>query len=498
MDHGDAQSLQPRSCEGKTLMSHLYQQFCDLQNRRQFVKQAGIGLGAAAVSSIAQPALAAELPPGCHHLPKAKRVIFLFMAGGPSQLDLFDYKPELEKLHGQPLPKEISKGQRVTAMTRGKEQVICASTFKFSPQGESGLQMSELLPHLSKHADDLCLIKSTHTGAINHDPAKTFFCTGAEMPGRASMGSWLSYGLGTMNKDLPDFIVLTSAFWSGKVNVQALYSRLWAAGPLPSKHQGVAFQSVGDPVLFLSNPAGVDRQARRKMLDFVAKMNQQEQEESGDPEVQTSLAQQEMAFRMQMSVPELTDLSTETRETLEQYGPDVEKTGSFARNCLLARRMAERDVRFIQLFHRGWDHHRDLPTHLRGQARDVDQPIAALLQDLKRRDLLKDTLVVFAGEFGRTTYAQGLKDRNSYGRDHHPLCFTTWMAGGGIKGGLSYGETDDFCYNIARDPVHIRDLHATMLHQLGIDHKRLSFPYQGLDQRLTGVEPSRVVKEIVG
>jgi len=477
-------------------MTRSFQQFCDLQNRRQFVKQAGIGLGAAAVSSLAQPARAA-LPKGCHHTPRAKRVIFLFMAGAPSQLDLFDYKPELEKLHGQPLPAEVSNGQRVTAMTRNTEQIVCASIFKFAQQGESGLYMSELLPHLSTLADDLCLIKSTHTDAINHDPAKTFFCTGAEMPGRASMGSWLSYGLGSMNRDLPDFIVLTSAFWSGKVNVQALYSRLWGSGFLPSKHQGIAFQSVGDPVLFLSNPPGVNRQARHKMLDFVARVNREQQELTGDPEIQTSIAQQEMAFRMQMSVPELIDMSGESQAILDMYGPEVHKTGSFARNCLLARRMAERDVRFIQLFHRGWDHHSNLPYNLRGQARDVDRPITALINDLKQRGLLDDTLVVFAGEFGRTTYGQGMRDRTNYGRDHHPRCFTTWMCGGGIKGGINYGKTDDFCYNVAENPVHIRDLHATMLHQLGIDHKRLAFPYQGLDQRLTGVEPSRVVHEIL-
>jgi hypothetical protein len=358
--------------------------------------------------------------------------------------------------------------------------------------------MSELLPHLSKHADDLCLIKSTYTNAINHDPAKTFFCTGSEMPGKASMGAWLSYGLGTLNKDLPDFVVLTSAFWSGRVNVQALYSRLWGTGFLPSKHQGIAFQTVGDPVLFLSNPAGVNRKVRGKMLDFVAKINREQQTLTGDPEIQTSISQQEMAFRMQMSVPELTDLSGESKEVLDMYGPDIKKTGSFARNCLLARRMAERNVRFVQLFHRGWDHHSRLPDNMRGQARDVDQPIAALLTDLKRRGLLDDTLVVFAGEFGRTTYAQGnLKNRNVYGRDHHPRCFTTWMAGGGIKGGISYGETDDFCYNIAKDPVHIRDLQATMLNQLGIDYSRLSFPYQGLDQKLTGVEETRVLHDII-
>ena len=481
-----------------TDMTRPFQQFCDLQNRRQFITRVSIGLGAAAAGTLVRPASAA-LPPGCHHPPKAKRVIFLFMAGAPSQLDLFDYKPDLEKLHGQPLPKEISKGQRVTAMTRGKKQFVCASIFKFAQRGQSGLFMCELLPHLSTVVDDICFIKSTHTDAINHDPAKTFFCTGAEMPGRPSMGAWLSYGLGSMNKDLPDFIVLTSAFWSGKVNVQALYSRLWGSGFLPSQHQGIAFQTVGDPVLFLSNPTGVDRRARAKMLEFVARVNRQQQAITGAPEIETSIAQQEMAFRMQTSVPELTDLSGETSSVLDMYGPEVHKVGSFARNCLLARRMAERDVRFIQLFHRGWDHHSSLPTHLRGQARDVDQPITGLLKDLKQRGLLNDTLVVFAGEFGRTTFGQGsVADRNKYGRDHHPRCFTTWMAGGGVRGGMSYGETDDFCYNVAKDPVHIRDLHATMLHLLGIDHRRLTFPYQGLDQRLTGVvEESRVVQEIL-
>ena len=479
-----------------TDMAKPFEQFCDLQNRRQFLLKSSTGLGAAAIA-LGQSADAAEAPIGAHHPAKAKRVIFLFMAGAPSQLDLFDNKPDLEKLHGQPLPAEISNGQRVTAMTRGKKQDICASVFKFAPQGKSGLEMSELLPHLSTMADDICLIKSTNTEAINHDPAKTYFCTGAEMPGRASMGSWLSYGLGSMNRDLPDFIVLTSAFWSGKVNVQALYSRLWGSGFLPSRHQGIAFQSTGDPVLFLSNPPGVSRKARLKMLEFVARANRLQQKQTGDPEIETSITQQEMAFRMQTSVPELTDLSGETKAVTEMYGPEVDKTGSFARNCLLARRMAERDVRFIQLFHRGWDHHTGLPTHLRGQARDVDQPIAALLKDLKQRDLLKDTLVVFAGEFGRTTFAQTIKSRNDYGRDHHPRCFTTWMAGGGIQGGISYGETDDFCYNVAKDPVHIRDFQATMLHQLGIDHSRLTFPHQGLDKRLTGVEPARVVKEIL-
>lgn len=475
-----------------------FQPFCDALNRRQFIKQASIGLGTAALTGSMNP-LIASAQPGLHFSAKAKRVIFLFMAGAPSQLDLFDYKPGLEKLHGQALPKSISQGQRVTTMTRGKKQEVCASIFKFAPQGQSGLVMSELLPNLSKHADDICMIKSTHTEAINHDPAKTFFCTGSEMPGKASMGSWLSYGLGSMNKDLPDFVVLSSAFWSGKVNVQALYSRLWGTGYLPGRHQGIAFQSVGDPVLFLSNPKGVDRKARHKMLDFVAKVNAEQETITGDPEISTSIAQQEMAFRMQTSVPELTDLKQESRATLDMYGPDVGKTGSFARNCLLARRMAERDVRFIQLFHRGWDHHTRLPANLRGQANDVDQPISGLLTDLKQRGLLDDTLVVFAGEFGRTTYAQNmdLGDRENYGRDHHPRCFTTWMAGGGIKGGMSYGQTDDFCYNVVEDPVHVRDLHATMFHQLGIDHNKLIFPYQGLDQRLTGVEKATVIRDIL-
>ena len=479
-----------------TNMTNLFQQFCDLQNRRQFITRASAGLGATAATTLLSSA-AEKVPQGLHHPPKARRVIFLFMAGAPSQLDLFDYKPDLEKLHGQPLPKEVSQGQRVTTMTRGKEQVICASIFKFARQGESGLYMCELLPHLSKVVDDICFIKSTHTEAINHDPGKTFFCTGAEMPGRPSMGSWLSYGLGSMNKDLPDFIVLTSAFWSGKVNVQALYSRLWGTGPLPSKHQGVAFQSTGDPVLFLSNPTGVDRKVRAKMLEFVAQVNREQLEQTGDPEIQTSLAQQEMAFRMQTSVPELMDLSNEPKAVTDLYGPEVHKVGSFARNCLLARRMAERDVRFIPPFHRGRDLHPSIPANLRGKARDVDQPIAGLLTDLKQQGLLDDTLVVFAGEFGRTTFAQGSPKRDNYGRDHHPRCFTSWMAGGGIRGGMSYGETDDFCYNVAKDPVHIRDLHATMLHLLGIDHKRLTIPYQGLDLRLTGVEPSRVVQEIL-
>ena len=477
-----------------------------LRNRRRFLTNVGMGLGVSAFGSLLARQGFGATPLGKHasdgsnapHFPaKAKRVIFLFMAGAPSQIDLFDYKPELTKLFKTELPESIRMGQRVTAMTKGKAQLVTPSKFKFARQGESGIWMSELLPHLSQHVDDLCFIKSMNTNAINHDPGKTSFCTGSEIPGKPSMGAWLSYGLGSMNKDLPDFVVLPSAKWSGKVNVQALYSRLWGSGFLPSKHQGTSFQSVGDPVLFLSNPAGVSAKVRRRMLDSLGQLNQKHFSEIGDPEIETTIAQQEMAFRMQTSVPNLTDISDETPETLEMYGPDIDKPGSYARNCLLARRMAERDVRFIQLFHRGWDHHSRLPENLAGQCQDVDQPTAALLADLKQRGLLKDTLVVFAGEFGRTVYGQGNLTADNYGRDHHPRCFTALLAGGGVKGGFEFGTTDDFSYNVIEDSVHVRDLHATMLHLLGIDHARLTFPFQGLDQKLTGVEAARVVKEII-
>lgn len=467
----------------------------DLQSRRSFLTNSGMGLGTAAMASLIPQAGAATM--GLHHTAKAKRVIFLFMAGAPSQVDLFDHKPDLHKLFKTELPKSVSKGQRVTTMTRGRDQLIAPTMFKFAQQGKSGVWMSELLPHLSTVADDLCLIHSFNTNAINHDPGKTSFCTGAEIPGKPSMGAWLSYGLGTLNKDLPDFVVVPSAFWSGRVNVQALYARLWGSGFLPSKHQGTSFQNTGDPVLFLSNPKGVDRDVRRRMLDSLAELNKKHRSEIGDPEIETTIAQQEMAFRMQTSVPELAEISDEPKEILEMYGPDVHKAGSYARNCLLARRMAERNVRFVQLFHRGWDHHSRLPDNMRGQCRDVDQPTAALLKDLKNRGLLEDTLVVFAGEFGRTVYGQGNITREVYGRDHHPRCFSGWMAGGGIKGGMHFGETDDFSYNVVKDPVHVRDLHATMLHLLGVDHNKLTFPFQGLDQKLTGVEKSRVVKEII-
>ncbi len=466
------------------------------ESRRSFLLNSGMGIGASAFASlIASKESSAKEP----SLPKAKakRVIFLFMAGAPSQVDLFDHKPEMHKLFKTKLPKSVSKGQRVTTMTRGREQLVAPTMFKFSQQGKSGVWMSELLPNLSTVADDICLVHSFNTNAINHDPGKTSFCTGSEIPGKPSMGSWLSYGLGTLNKDLPDFVVMPSAFWSGKVNVQALYARLWGSGFLPSKYQGTSFQTTGDPVLFLSNPKGVDAKVRRRMLDSLAALNRKHHSEIGDPEIQTTIAQQEMAFRMQSSVPELTDISKEPKNILEMYGPEVNKPGSYARNCLLARRMAEKNVRFVQLFHRGWDHHTNLPVHMRGQCRDVDQPTAALLKDLKMRGLLEDTLVVFAGEFGRTVFGQGNIARDNYGRDHHPRCFSGWLAGGGIKGGMHYGETDDFSYNVVKDSVRVRDLHATMLHLLGVDHEQLTFPFQGLDQRLTGVEKARIVSDII-
>ena len=482
------------------LESNLLAETEQLQSRRSFLLNSGMGLGTAALASLATEAKGADAAAADFRLPgrpKAKRVVFLFMAGAPSQVDLFDYKPDLHKLFKKELPKSISKGQRVTTMTRGRQQLVAPTMFKFAQAGKNGVWMSELLPHLSKRADDLCLVHSFNTNAINHDPGKTSFCTGSEIPGRPSMGAWLSYGLGSLNRDLPNFVVMPSAFWSGRVNVQALYARLWSSAFLPSQHQGTSFQVVGDPVLFLSNPGGIDAKVRRRMLDSLAELNRKHQSEIGDPEIATTIAQQEMAFRMQSSVPELTDISKEPESVLKMYGPEVRKTGSYARNCLLARRMIERDVRFVQLFHRGWDHHSRLPDNMRGQCRDVDQPTAALLSDLKSRGLLDDTLVVFVGEFGRTVFGQGGISRTVYGRDHHPRCFSGWLAGGGIQGGQHYGKTDDFSYNVVDNPVHVRDLHATMLHLLGIDHEKLTVKFQGLDQRLTGVEPARVVKAIM-
>lgn len=487
-----------------------FEQFAAIQSRRRFLNRTGMGLGAAVMGSLLARNTQASTALRPHFMPRAKRVIFLFMAGAPSQLDLFDYKPKLIEKFKEPLPDDVRDGQRLTAMTQGATHKIQPSVFKFHQRGECGLYMSELLPHLASVVDEMCLIKSMHTDAINHDPGKTLICTGSEIPGKPSLGAWLSYGLGSLNQNLPDFIVLNSAFWSGdKRNVQALYSRLWGTGFLPSQHQGVLFQPSGDPVLFLSNPPGVNRAGRHRMLDLVTQLNEKHARETGDPEIETTIAQQEMAFRMQASVPELTDISSEPQHILDMYGPEVTKSGSFARNCLLARRMVERNVRFVQLYHRGWDHHAGLPPKMRAQCYDIDQPAAALLKDLRQRALLDDTLVVFGGEFGRTVYCQGKQSLTDYGRDHHPRCFTAWMAGGGIRGGIEHGRTDEYSYNIADqegqkttrfedDAVHVRDLNATILHQLGVDHTRLTFPFQGLDQRLTGVEEAHVVKKIIG
>jgi hypothetical protein len=403
----------------------------------------------------------------------------------------------MDELFDKDLPDTIRMGQRLTTMTSGQQRFpIAPSKYKFEQHGKSGAWVSELLPNTAKMVDDLAIIKTLNTEAINHDPAITYICTGHQLPGRASLGSWLSYGLGTMNENLPAFIVMT-ATWTGRKEAQALFNRLWGSGFLPSKHQGVALRSSGDPVLFMSNPPGVDPKTRRQMLDALARLNQRTFGEIGDPEIQGRIAQYEMAYRMQTSVPELTDISDEPQHILEMYGPDVKKPGTFAASCLLARRMAERDVRFVQIFHRGWDQHGNISGDLPNQCKDVDQPSYALIQDLKQRGLLDDTLVVWGGEFGRTIYCQGKLTRENYGRDHHPRCFTVWMAGGGIKPGIVYGETDDFSYNIVEDPVPINDMNATILHCLGIDHRRLSVKFQGLDIRLTGVEEHNPVQAVL-
>ncbi len=476
-----------------------------LITRRHFFGRSALGLGTAALASLLPDRVkAAEatsptggLPDLPHFAPKAKRAIYLFTNGGPSQMDLFDYKPKMSELFDKDLPGSVRMGQRLTTMTSGQARFpIAPSKYKFRQYGKAGTWVSELLPWTAKMVDDLAIIKTVHTEAINHDPAVTYICTGHQLPGRASLGAWLSYGLGTENHNLPAFIVMTAS-WTGRKEAQAIYNRLWGSGFLPSKYQGVALRSVGDPVLFLSNPPGVDAHTRRQMLDSLARLNQKEYTAFADPETQARIAQYEMAFRMQSSVPELMDLSHEPKHVLEMYGPDVSKPGTFAASCLLARRMAERGVRFVQIFHRGWDQHFNIAGDLPNQCRDVDQPCYALIQDLKQRGLLDETLVVWGGEFGRTIYCQGKLTRENYGRDHHPKCFTVWMAGGGIKPGVVYGETDDFSYNIVKDPVHIHDMNATILHCLGIDHRRLTYKFQGLDMRLTGVEEHEAVKGIL-
>ncbi|MCE9607194.1 MAG: DUF1501 domain-containing protein [Planctomycetia bacterium] len=468
------------------------------QTRRHFFGRAASGIGTAALASLlagdAAPMAGAALPVVPSGAPRAKRVIYLFQSGAPSQLDLFDYKPGLSKLDGEDLPASIRLGQRLTGMTAGQAAFpITPTMFRFAQHGKSGAWMSELLPHLAAQADDLCFIKSMHTEAINHDPAITFSNTGSQIAGRPSIGSWMSYGLGSENKDLPAFVVMIS-HGTGRPNDQPLYDRLWGSGFLPTHHQGVKFRSVGDPVLYLSNPPGVDAAERRRQLDDLAALNQINRREFGDPEIDTRIAQYELAYRMQTSVPQLTDVSDESQHTFDMYGPDARKPGTFAANCLLARRLAERGVRFIQLFHRGWDQHSSLPKQLRGQCGDTDQPSAALIQDLKQRGLLEDTLVVWGGEFGRTVYCQGAKKPDNYGRDHHPRCYTIWLSGGGIRAGMSYGKTDDHSYNIVEDPVHVHDLNATILHCLGVNHTKLIYRFQGRDFRLTDVAGNVVEK----
>lgn len=423
-----------------------------------------------------------------HHAPRARRVIYMHMEGAPSQLDLFDYKPNLADHFDKDLPDTVRMGQRITTMTSGQSRLpVAPSMFKFNryQNNQDGAWISELLPHTAGLAREMCIIRSMHTDAINHEPGITFFQTGTEQPGRPAFGAWMSYGLGSMNANLPSFVVLIT---QGIGNMQALSARFWGSGFLPSEHQGCRFRAGKDVVLHLRDPDGVDRTDRRRMLDLLDTMNEEEFAQSLDPEVRARIAQHEMAYRMQMSVPELTDFSTEDKETLDMYGPDVMKPGSFAANCLLARRLAERDVRFVQLYMRGWDQHNNLPTELRAQCKAVDQAQAALVTDLRRRGLLDDTLVLWAGEFGRTVYSQGVLSHTNYGRDHHPRCFTVWMAGGGVKPGIVYGKTDDFSYNIVENPVEVHDLHATMLHLLGLDHKRLTYRHQGRDYRLTDVK----------
>ena len=471
-----------------------------LLTRRSFLGLSSTCLGAAALNSLLNESAigqnsGAPLSGMPHFAPKAKRVIYLFQSGGPSQHELWDYKPKLVDMVGNDLPPSVRGNQRVTAMTSGQLRFpIVPSLYKFDQHGESGAWVSELMPHTAKIVDDLAFIKSMHTEAINHDPGITFFQTGAQLAGRPSIGAWLDYGLGSMNEDLPSFVAMVS-IGSGNGG-QPLYDRLWGSGFLPTKHQGVKFLASGDPVLYLSNPPGVQSQTRRRFLDDLARLNELTGSEYGDPETSTRISQYEMAYRMQTSVPELNDLSDESQATLDRYGPDVQRPGSFARNCLLARRLAERDVRFVQLFHRGWDQHTRLPSGIRNQARDVDQPQAALVQDLKERGLLDDTLVVWGGEFGRSVYCQGRFTEEVYGRDHHPRCFTMWMAGGGVKPGVTIGETDDFSYNIVKDPVHVHDLHATILHLLGVDHTKLTFHYQGRDFRLTDVH-GKIIEPIL-
>lgn len=469
--------------------------------RRAFLSQSGVGLGTIAASSLLADSTSASeprsiVPLAPHFAPKAKQVISLFMHGGPSQLDLFDEKPDLASRRGEELPESVRNSQRLTGMTSGQKSFpITPSLFRFARHGDSGAVISELLPHTARIADRLAIVRSLHTEAINHDPAVTLLQTGHQQPGRPSFGAWAAYGLGAETRDLPAFVVMISR-GSAARPADPLYARLWGSGFLPSNHQGVALRAAGDPVLYLSDPDGLPRDLRRDQLDLIAAFNRDAYARDRDPEINTRIAQYELAFRMQASVPDLIDLHSETRDTLDLYGPEVTRKGSFAANCLLARRLVERGVRFVQLYHRGWDQHYNLPSDLRLQCRDVDQPAAALVQDLARRGLLDETLVIWGGEFGRTAYSQGALEPTNYGRDHHGGCFSIWMAGGGIRPGCTYGKTDAFSVNVVENPVHVHDLNATLLHLLGVDHTRLTYRFQGRDFRLTDVH-GQVVRDLL-
>ena len=469
----------------------------DQMSRRSFLQSSGIGIGAAALSSLLPYEAKATSTPqriGPHFVPKVKRVIYLHQSGAPSQLETFDYKPKLETMWGQNLPESVRGGQRLTGMSAGQSSFpLAASVFKFSQYGKSRAWVSDLLPYHKQVVDELCFIKSMHTEHINHDPAITFIQTGNQIGGRPSMGSWMSYGLGSENQNLPAFVVLLSR---GRAGDQPLYAKLWSNGFIPSVHQGVVFRSGQDPVYYLNNPSGIDKTSRRNMLNALSKLSEDQYKQVLDPELDSRMKQYEMAYRMQSSVPETLDISKEPDSIFEMYGPDSRIPGTFAANCLLARKLAEKDVRFIQLYHQGWDQHGNLPKDIQIMAKSVDQPSAALIKDLKQRGLLDDTLVVWGGEFGRTNYSQGKLTKDNYGRDHHPRCFSIYMTGGGVKKGVSYGETDEFGYNIAKNPVHIHDLQATIMHLMGIDHEQLTFKFQGRRYRLTDVA-GHVVKPIL-
>lgn len=476
-------------------------------SRRNFLSKASTGIGSIALASLLNPSMLSAndsikagvegmLRKQPHFAPKAKRVIYLFQSGAPSQFELFDYKPMLEKLDGKQLPDSVRGEQRLTGMTSNQRSFpLVGSRFGFKQHGQSGAWVSELLPHTAKIADELCFVKSMYTEAINHDPAITFFQTGSQQPGRPSIGSWLSYGLGSDNNNLPNFCVMLSR-GTGHPTGQPLYSRLWGNGFLPSEHQGVQFRSAKDPVLYLNNPDGISKMSRRYLLNHLGKLNQMQYDEIGDPEITSRISQYEMSYRMQASVPEVVDLSDEPESTFELYGPDSRTPGTYAANCILARRLIEKDVKFVQLYHMGWDQHLYLPRAIKGQSKDVDQPSAALVMDLKRRGLLEDTLVIWGGEFGRTSFCQGTMNAETYGRDHHPRCFSIWMAGAGVKPGITYGATDDFGYNITENPVHVHDFQATLMHLLGLDHEKLTFKHQGRRFRLTDVH-GHVIKDIL-